>query len=231
MGHRPASSAKRGAELAFSYQGEALEKARAAARGAVWARTSASSATSRTWRRSTQRSPRSRKRWETLDFVVHAIGFSDKNELRGSYVDTSLDNFLMTMNISAYSLVAVTKRARRDDAAQDRGRGRQDRRRRQRADADLLRCREGRAALQRDGRRQGRARNQRATISPTTSGRRTSGSTRSRPGRSRRLRRAGSATSATSSSGTSSTRRCGATSRSRMSAARGSICSGTCRRA
>ncbi|EIZ77650.1 enoyl-(acyl-carrier-protein) reductase I [Novosphingobium sp. Rr 2-17] len=50
-------------------------------------------------------------RWDTLDFVVHAIGFSDKNELRGKYVDTSLENFLMTMNISAYSLVAVTKRA------------------------------------------------------------------------------------------------------------------------
>ena len=50
-------------------------------------------------------------RWETIDFVVHAIGFSDKNELRGKYVDTSLDNFLMTMNISAYSLVAVAKRA------------------------------------------------------------------------------------------------------------------------
>ena len=50
-------------------------------------------------------------RWDTLDFVVHAIGFSDKNELRGKYVDTSLDNFLMTLNISAYSLVAVTKRA------------------------------------------------------------------------------------------------------------------------
>ncbi|MDZ4316513.1 MAG: SDR family oxidoreductase, partial [Azonexus sp.] len=43
--------------------------------------------------------------------VVHAIGFSDKNELRGHYVDTSLDNFLMTMNISAYSLVAITQRA------------------------------------------------------------------------------------------------------------------------
>ncbi|MXO86775.1 enoyl-ACP reductase FabI [Altererythrobacter aurantiacus] len=50
-------------------------------------------------------------RWETIDFVVHAIGFSDKNELRGKYVDTSLDNFLMTMNISAYSLVAVANRA------------------------------------------------------------------------------------------------------------------------
>ena len=51
-------------------------------------------------------------KWGKLDFLVHAIGFSDKNELRGLYVDTSLDNFLMTMNISAYSLVAVTKRAR-----------------------------------------------------------------------------------------------------------------------
>ena len=51
-------------------------------------------------------------RWPTIDFVVHAIGFSDKNELRGLYVDTSLDNFLMTMNISAYSFVAVAKRAR-----------------------------------------------------------------------------------------------------------------------
>ncbi len=52
-----------------------------------------------------------KERWGTLDFVVHAIGFSDKNELRGKYVDTSLDNFLVTMNISAYSLVAVAKRA------------------------------------------------------------------------------------------------------------------------
>src|SRR3546814_2235260 len=54
---------------------------------------------------------RLRARWDRLDFVVHAIGFSDKSELRGQYVDTSLENFLMTMNISAYSLVAVTRRA------------------------------------------------------------------------------------------------------------------------
>lgn len=52
-----------------------------------------------------------KERWDTIDFVVHAIGFSDKSELRGKYVDTSLDNFLMTMNISVYSMVAVTKRA------------------------------------------------------------------------------------------------------------------------
>jgi enoyl-[acyl-carrier protein] reductase I len=53
-----------------------------------------------------------KKQWKTLDFVVHAIGFSDKNELRGKFVDTSLDNFLMTMNISVYSFIAVTQRAR-----------------------------------------------------------------------------------------------------------------------
>ncbi|MGD8327055.1 MAG: enoyl-ACP reductase FabI [Sphingomonadales bacterium] len=49
--------------------------------------------------------------WDNIDFVVHAIGFSDKNELRGRYVDTSLDNFLQTMNISCYSFTAVAKRA------------------------------------------------------------------------------------------------------------------------
>ena len=51
------------------------------------------------------------ERWPQIDFVVHAIGFSDKNELRGGYIDTSLDNFLMTMNISVYSFVAVAQRA------------------------------------------------------------------------------------------------------------------------
>lgn len=50
-------------------------------------------------------------RWGKIDFLVHAIGFSDKSELRGKYLDTSLENFLMTMNISAYSFVAATKRA------------------------------------------------------------------------------------------------------------------------
>ena len=52
------------------------------------------------------------KRWPTIDFVVHAIGFSDKSQLRGKFYDTTLDNFLLTMNISAYSLVAVAQRAR-----------------------------------------------------------------------------------------------------------------------
>jgi enoyl-[acyl-carrier protein] reductase I len=51
------------------------------------------------------------QRWDGLDFLVHAIGFSDKNELRGRYLDTSLDNFLMTMNVSVYSFTAVMQRA------------------------------------------------------------------------------------------------------------------------
>ncbi|WP_368183638.1 enoyl-ACP reductase FabI [Aestuariibius sp. HNIBRBA575] len=51
------------------------------------------------------------KEWGQIDFLVHAIGFSDKNELRGRYVDTSRDNFLMTMDISCYSFTSVAQRA------------------------------------------------------------------------------------------------------------------------
>jgi len=50
-------------------------------------------------------------RWDGLDFVVHAIGFSDKNELRGRYIDTSRGNFAMSMDISVYSFTAVMQRA------------------------------------------------------------------------------------------------------------------------
>lgn len=51
------------------------------------------------------------ERWGKLDFLLHAIGFSDKNELRGRYVDTTRDNFTMTMDISIYSFTAVVQRA------------------------------------------------------------------------------------------------------------------------
>ena len=51
------------------------------------------------------------KEWGKLDFIVHAIGFSDKGELRGRYVDTSPENFRMTMDISVYSFTAVVQRA------------------------------------------------------------------------------------------------------------------------
>ena len=53
------------------------------------------------------------QKWGKLDFLVHAIGFSDKNELRGRYLDTTQDNFNMTMAISTFSLTAIVKRAER----------------------------------------------------------------------------------------------------------------------
>jgi enoyl-[acyl-carrier protein] reductase I len=100
-----------GAELAFSYQGESLEKRvrpLAAELGSdvlVDCDVSDMKALDKTF-------DALKERWQKLDFVVHAIGFSDKNELRGKFIDTSMDNFLMTMNISVYSFVAVAQRAR-----------------------------------------------------------------------------------------------------------------------
>ena len=103
--------AEHGAELAFSYQGEALKKRVGPLAEQVGSdfliECDVSDMDALDTAFDTLKS-----RWDTIDFVVHAIGFSDKSELRGKYVDTSLDNFLMTMNISAYSLVAVAKRAR-----------------------------------------------------------------------------------------------------------------------
>ncbi|MEP3226850.1 MAG: enoyl-ACP reductase FabI [Parasphingorhabdus sp.] len=51
------------------------------------------------------------EKWPTIDFVVHAIGFTNKEALRGQYFDVTLEDFLMTMNISVYSFTAVAKRA------------------------------------------------------------------------------------------------------------------------
>ena len=99
-----------GAELAFAYQGEALKKRVVPLAAQVGSdlvlecdvaneasidRLFADLAT----------------QWDNLDFIVHAIGFSDKSELRGRYVDTSRNNFLMTMDISVYSFTAVVQRA------------------------------------------------------------------------------------------------------------------------
>jgi enoyl-[acyl-carrier protein] reductase I len=53
------------------------------------------------------------RRWDGLDFLVHAIAFSDKDELTGRFLDTSQDNFQRTMEISVYSLTAVMQRAER----------------------------------------------------------------------------------------------------------------------
>jgi enoyl-[acyl-carrier protein] reductase I len=103
--------AAEGAELAFSYQGEALQKrvgplaAEVRSDYMIEFDVADMADLDRLFENL-------KARWETIDFVVHAIGFSDKNELRGKYVDTSLDNFLMSMNISAYSFTAVARRAR-----------------------------------------------------------------------------------------------------------------------
>ena len=100
-----------GAELAFSYQGEALEKrvrplaAQVGSDFLIDCDVSDEAATDAAFADLAAR-------WPTIDFVVHAIGYSDKNELRGLFVDTSAANFAMTMNISAYSFVGVTRRAR-----------------------------------------------------------------------------------------------------------------------
>jgi len=51
------------------------------------------------------------KSWGTLDFVVHAIAFSDRDQLTGRYVDTTEDNFSRTLNISCYSFTAIAQRA------------------------------------------------------------------------------------------------------------------------
>lgn len=53
-----------------------------------------------------------KREWKTLDFVVHAIAFSDRDELKGRYVDTSRDNFVRSLLISCYSFTAVARRAK-----------------------------------------------------------------------------------------------------------------------
>jgi len=52
-----------------------------------------------------------RKTWGKIDFLVHAIGYSDKAQLRGRYGDTTRDNFLVTMDVSVYSFTSVARRA------------------------------------------------------------------------------------------------------------------------
>ena len=103
--------AEHGAELAFSYQGEALQK-RVGPLAATVGSDFLIECDVADMADLDRLFEQLKARWGTIDFVVHAIGFSDKNELRGKYVDTSLDNFLMSMNISAYSFTAVARRAR-----------------------------------------------------------------------------------------------------------------------
>ncbi len=104
--------AEQGAELAFSYMGDAFRKRvepLAASLGVdllidcdVSDQESMDAAFAEV-----------EAKWGKIDFIVHAIGFSDKNELRGRYVDTSPENFRMTMDVSVYSFTAVAQRASR----------------------------------------------------------------------------------------------------------------------
>ncbi len=99
-----------GAELAFSYQGDALKKrvdplaAQLGSEIVLPCDVGDEASIDALFAALEQK-------WGKLDFIVHAIGFSDKNELRGRYVDTSRSNFQLTMDISVYSFTAVASRA------------------------------------------------------------------------------------------------------------------------
>ncbi|SLN43322.1 Enoyl-[acyl-carrier-protein] reductase [NADH] FabI [Falsiruegeria litorea R37] len=99
-----------GAELAFSYQGDALKKrvdplaAQLGSEIVLPCDVSDEASIDGLF-------DALQEKWGKLDFIVHAIGFSDKNELRGRYVDTSRGNFQLTMDISVYSFTAVAARA------------------------------------------------------------------------------------------------------------------------
>ena len=102
--------AGQGAELAFSYQGEALKKrveplaAEAGSNFLVECDVTNDAAMDETFRAL-------KEKWGTMDFLVHAIAFSNKDELEGRYIETTASNFAQTMNISVYSFTAVAKRA------------------------------------------------------------------------------------------------------------------------
>jgi len=99
-----------GAEMCFSYQGEALKK-RVAPLAAQCGSDFLVECDVTDMNTVDTVFAEIEKRWGKIDFLVHAIGFSDKAELRGRYVDTSRDNFNMTMDISVYSFTAVAQRA------------------------------------------------------------------------------------------------------------------------
>jgi enoyl-[acyl-carrier protein] reductase I len=102
--------ADQGAELAFSYQGESIKKRVEPLANEIGVTTlidcdvTNDAALDETFRVL-------KEKWGTMDFLVHAIAFSNKDELEGRYINTSAENFALTMNISVYSFTAVAKRA------------------------------------------------------------------------------------------------------------------------
>ena len=105
-----AKLAEHGAELAFTFQGEALQKRVTPLAASVGSNLvmpcDVTNEASMDVVFSTLK-----QNWGKMDFVLHAIAYSDKEELKGGYVDTSRQNFQRTMDISVYSFTAVAKRA------------------------------------------------------------------------------------------------------------------------
>ena len=105
-----AAAAKQGAELAFTYQGEALEKRVRPLAESVGSNIIIPCDVSND-KTIDETFDTLKKSWDTIDFIVHAIAYSDKEELKGEYLDTSRENFFKTMDISVYSFTAVARRA------------------------------------------------------------------------------------------------------------------------
>ena len=102
--------ADQGAELAFSYQGDQLKK-RVEPLAAEVGSTMVVACDVNDMASIDATFEEIKNKWGKLDFLVHAIAFSDKDELQGRYVDTSAENFSKTMFISCYSFTAVAQRA------------------------------------------------------------------------------------------------------------------------
>jgi enoyl-[acyl-carrier protein] reductase I len=102
--------AAQGAELAFTYQGDQLKKRVEPLAAEIGGRVVGHCDVS-DYATIDAAFAETAKHWDKLDFVVHAVAFSDKKELTGRYLDTSPANFAMTMNISCYSLAAIAQRA------------------------------------------------------------------------------------------------------------------------
>jgi enoyl-[acyl-carrier protein] reductase I len=103
--------AAQGAELAFSYQGEALEKRVRPLVQSIGAQIMLECDVTNDAQLDAA-FDQLKSKWSKLDFLVHSIAFSDKNELKGSFIEnTTRENFLRTMDVSAFSFVAAGKRA------------------------------------------------------------------------------------------------------------------------
>ena len=100
-----------GADLAFTFQGEALEKRVRPLAKSIGCENNLVPCDVLDPKSIDATFAHLQKEWGELDFLVHAIAFSNKDELRGRYLDTTLDNFTLTMNVSCYSLTAVAQRA------------------------------------------------------------------------------------------------------------------------